>query len=146
MAVPKIAGPWSIDVTYRFRAFMRDWSDRVTTSEVVKLYGAAWSVYVQIARLALEEKQIKYSLVEVDIFAETGVPQEQLKRHPFGHSGLRAWRFPCLRGTRDRSLNRRRFPRLQAAADKSESSRPGKPDCWNTGCLCVSNAYLGYIR
>jgi glutathione S-transferase len=51
---------------------------------MVKLYGAAWSVYVRIARLALEEKQIKYSLVEVDVFAETGVPQEHLQRHPFG--------------------------------------------------------------
>lgn len=56
----------------------------MSTTEVVKLYGAAWSVYVRIARLALEEKQIKYSLVEVDVFAETGVPQEHLKRHPFG--------------------------------------------------------------
>jgi glutathione S-transferase len=56
----------------------------VSAAEVVKLYGAAWSVYVRIAGLALEEKQIKYSLVEVDVFAETGVPQEHLKRHPFG--------------------------------------------------------------
>ncbi|WP_144113869.1 glutathione S-transferase family protein [Paraburkholderia sp. BCC1886] len=54
------------------------------TTEVVKLYGAAWSVYVRIVRLALEEKQVKYDLVEVDVFAETGVPQEHLKRHPFG--------------------------------------------------------------
>jgi glutathione S-transferase len=41
-------------------------------------------VYVRIARLALEEKQVNYGLVEVDVFAETGVPQEHLKRHPFG--------------------------------------------------------------
>ncbi|WP_236062582.1 glutathione S-transferase N-terminal domain-containing protein [Paraburkholderia nemoris] len=54
------------------------------TTEVVNLYGAAWSVYVRIARLALEEKQINYRLVEVDVFAENGVPQEHLKRHPFG--------------------------------------------------------------
>lgn len=63
---------------------MSVWSYLVTTTEVVKLYGAAWSVYVRIARLALEEKQIKYSLVEVDVFADIGVPQEHLKRHPFG--------------------------------------------------------------
>lgn len=56
----------------------------MSTTEVVKLYGAAWSVYVRIVRLALEEKQVKYELVEVDIFAETGVPQEHLTRHPFG--------------------------------------------------------------
>ena len=48
------------------------------------LYGAAWSVYVRIARLALEEKQVTYDLVEVDVFAETGVPPEHLNRHPFG--------------------------------------------------------------
>lgn len=63
---------------------MHEWSDPVSTTEVVKLYGAAWSVYVRIARLALEEKQIKYSLVEVDVFSEAGVPQEHFKRHPFG--------------------------------------------------------------
>jgi glutathione S-transferase len=66
------------------RPLTHEWSDPVTTAEVVKLYGAAWSVYVRIARLALEEKQIKYSLVEVDVFAETGVPQEHFRRHPFG--------------------------------------------------------------
>ncbi|WP_027800247.1 glutathione S-transferase family protein [Paraburkholderia dilworthii] len=54
------------------------------TTEVVNLYGAAWSVYVRIVRLALEEKKVKYGLVEVDVFAETGVPQEHLTRHPFG--------------------------------------------------------------
>jgi glutathione S-transferase len=63
---------------------VRDWGEAVPTTEVVKLYGAAWSVYVRIVRLALEEKQVKYHLVEVDVFAETGVPQEHLKRHPFG--------------------------------------------------------------
>ncbi|WP_175053808.1 glutathione S-transferase family protein [Paraburkholderia sediminicola] len=51
---------------------------------MVKLYGAAWSVYVRIVRLALEEKQVKYDLIEVDVFAETGVPREHLARHPFG--------------------------------------------------------------
>jgi glutathione S-transferase len=53
-------------------------------TEGVKLYGAAWSIYVRIARLALEEKQVKYDLVEVDVFAGTGVPNEHLTRHPFG--------------------------------------------------------------
>ncbi|WP_236079202.1 hypothetical protein [Paraburkholderia nemoris] len=37
-------------------------------------------MYVRIARLALEEKQVSYGLVEVDVFAKTGVPQEHLKR------------------------------------------------------------------
>ncbi|SIT41531.1 Glutathione S-transferase domain protein [Paraburkholderia ribeironis] len=39
---------------------------------------------MRIVRLALEEKQVKYDLVEVDVFAKTGVPQEHLTRHPFG--------------------------------------------------------------
>lgn len=52
---------------------------------MVKLYGAAWSVYVRIVRLALEEKQVGYELVEVDVFAQTGVSQAHLQRHPFGH-------------------------------------------------------------
>jgi len=56
----------------------------VSAIGVVKQYGAAWSVYVRIARLALEEKQVSYGLVEVDVFAKTGVPQEHLKRQPFG--------------------------------------------------------------
>ena len=55
-----------------------------TTEEAPVLYGAAWSVYVRIARLALEEKHITYDLVEVDVFTETGVPPEHLTRHPFG--------------------------------------------------------------
>lgn len=54
------------------------------TAEVVKVYGAAWSVYVRIVRLALEEKQVNYDLIEVDVFTEAGVPREHLKRHPFG--------------------------------------------------------------
>lgn len=63
---------------------MRDWGDPVLTTAVVNLYGAAWSVYVRIARLALEEKRVDYVLREVDVFAKTGVPQEHLTRHPFG--------------------------------------------------------------
>ncbi|RVD71405.1 glutathione S-transferase family protein, partial [Mesorhizobium sp. M4A.F.Ca.ET.029.04.2.1] len=38
------------------------------------LYGADYSVYVRIARLALEEKGIGYDLVPVDVFAPEGVP------------------------------------------------------------------------
>ncbi|WP_242665790.1 glutathione S-transferase family protein [Paraburkholderia ginsengiterrae] len=56
----------------------------MATDEAVTLYGAAWSVYVRIVRLALAEKQVKYGLVEVDVFADTGVPHERLTRHPFG--------------------------------------------------------------
>jgi glutathione S-transferase len=48
------------------------------------LYGADYSVYVRIARMALEEKGVGYDLVPVDIFAEGGPPAWYLERHPFG--------------------------------------------------------------
>jgi glutathione S-transferase len=48
------------------------------------LYGAAYSVYTRIARLAFEEKGVPYRLVETDIFASGGPLPEYLRRHPFG--------------------------------------------------------------
>ncbi len=46
------------------------------------LYGPGYSTYARGARLALEEKGVAYSLVEVDFLQ--GMPEEQLARHPFG--------------------------------------------------------------
>jgi glutathione S-transferase len=48
------------------------------------LYGAAYSVYVRAVRLALEEKSVPYRLVDVDVFAPGGPPEEHRLRHPFG--------------------------------------------------------------
>ena len=48
-----------------------------------RLFGADYSVYVRIARLALAEKGIDYELVPVDIFDREGVPDWYLERHPF---------------------------------------------------------------
>ena len=48
------------------------------------LYGLSRSVYTRIARLALEEKGVRYKLEEVEIFGSTGAPVEHLARHPFG--------------------------------------------------------------
>lgn len=59
------------------------------------LYGADYSVYVRIARMALDEKGIGYDLVPVDVFAEGGPPAWYLDHHPFGripafeHDGFR---------------------------------------------------------
>ncbi len=50
----------------------------------VVLYGASYSVYVRIVRIALHEKRVPYDLVPVDVFAEEGVPPAHLERHPFG--------------------------------------------------------------
>ena len=61
----------------------------------VTVFGAAYSVYVRIVRLALEEKGVPYRLEEVDIFAEGGPPEDYLQRHPFAripafeHDGFR---------------------------------------------------------
>lgn len=61
------------------------------------LFGAAYSVYVRSARLALEEKGVPYRLEEVDIFAPGGPPPGYLQRHPFGripafeHDGFRLY-------------------------------------------------------
>ena len=52
------------------------------TGDVI-VFGAAYSVYVRIVRLALEEKGVPYRLEEIDIFAEGGPPADYLARHPF---------------------------------------------------------------
>lgn len=52
--------------------------------EKPQVFGAAYSVYVRIVRLALAEKGIDYALVPVDVFAEGGPPPGHLDRHPFG--------------------------------------------------------------
>ncbi|RWO07337.1 MAG: glutathione S-transferase family protein [Mesorhizobium sp.] len=59
------------------------------------VYGADYSVYVRIVRLALEEKGIGYELVPVDIFAADGIPgwyfdHQPFRRIPaFEHDGFR---------------------------------------------------------
>ena len=61
------------------------------------LFGAAYSVYVRAARLALAEKRIPYRLIEVDIFAPEGPPPDYVQRHPFKripafeHEGFRLY-------------------------------------------------------
>ena len=71
------------------------------TSDVT-LFGAAYSVYVQIVRLTLEEKGVPYRLVEVDIFAKASPPADYLKRQPFGripaleHDGFRLFETAAI--------------------------------------------------
>jgi glutathione S-transferase len=61
------------------------------------LFGAAYSVYVRSARLALEEKGVPYRLEEVDIFAPGGPPPSYREHQPFGripafeHDGFRLY-------------------------------------------------------
>jgi glutathione S-transferase len=66
------------------------------------LFGAAYSVYTRIARLALAEKQVAYRLVETDIFAASGPSAEYLERQPFGripafeHAGFRLYETAAI--------------------------------------------------
>jgi glutathione S-transferase len=56
----------------------------MTPPPPVQLHGLARSVYTRIARLALEEKGVPYTLHEVEIFGPDGVPASHRERHPFG--------------------------------------------------------------
>lgn len=47
------------------------------------LYGATYSVYTRIARLALLEKQVVHRFEEIDIFAPEGPPAHYRALHPF---------------------------------------------------------------
>ena len=50
----------------------------------IQLLGLRISVYTRIARLALEEKGVPYTLEEVDIFVDAGPPADYLVLNPFG--------------------------------------------------------------
>lgn len=66
------------------------------------LYGADYSVYVRIARLALLEKGVAHELVPLDIFAEGGPPAWYVELHPFRkipaleHEGLRLFETSAI--------------------------------------------------
>ena len=66
------------------------------------LYGADYSVYVRIARMALEEKGVGYELVPLDIFAAEGIPAWYMEHHPFGripafeHDGFRLFETSAI--------------------------------------------------
>ena len=66
------------------------------------LYGLSRSVYTRIARLALEEKGVRYTLEEVEIFGPAGAPAEHRARHPFGripafeHDGFKLYETSAI--------------------------------------------------
>lgn len=71
-------------------------------SDLPVVYGAPYSVYVRAVRLVLAEKGIKYRLVPIDVFADTGIPKELLERQPFGripafeHDGFRLYESSAI--------------------------------------------------
>jgi glutathione S-transferase len=50
----------------------------------ITLFGLTRSVYTRIVRMVLAEKDVAYTLEEVEIFSAQGVPPMHLARHPFG--------------------------------------------------------------
>lgn len=67
-----------------------------------RLFGAAYSVYVRIARLTLIEKGVDHELVTVDIFSADGMPDWYAGYHPFGkipafeHGSLRLFETAAI--------------------------------------------------
>lgn len=80
------------------------------------LFGARYSVYTRIARLALAEKGVAYRLEEIDVFAPGGPPSVYLARQPFGripafeHRGLRLYESGAISRYVDEAFE---GPRLQ---------------------------------
>lgn len=68
----------------------------------VVVYGATYSVYVRIVRAVLNEKQVAYELVPVDVFSQDGLSPGYLDRHPFGripafeHDGFRLFETSAI--------------------------------------------------
>ena len=87
------------------------------------VFGAAYSVYVRIVRLALAEKGIACDLTPVDIFAADG-PGRYLERHPFGripafeHTGFRLYETGAIARYVDEAFD---GPALQPSDPKTRA-------------------------
>ncbi|RWL45606.1 MAG: glutathione S-transferase family protein [Mesorhizobium sp.] len=88
------------------------------------LYGADYSVYVRIVRMALQEKGVDYELVPLDIFAAEGIPAWYLELHPFGripafeHDGFRLFETGAIARYVDEAFD---GPALQPADARSRA-------------------------
>jgi glutathione S-transferase len=89
----------------------------------VTLHGMHYSVYVRVARLALAEKRVDYTLAEVNPFAPEISP-EHLKRHPFNrvpvleHDGFSVYETAAIARYVDEAFD---GPRLQPAEAKDRA-------------------------
>jgi len=100
------------------------------TAQSLLLFGLERSVYTRIARLALEEKGVPYSLREVEIFGPGGVPQEHLRRHPFGripvlqHGNFSLYETGAITRYVDERISRPRLQPLSPPAARTHE--PGR--------------------
>ena len=76
------------------------------------LFGAAYSVYARVVRLALVEKHVAYRLIEIDVFAPAGPPADYVQCHPFkrisafGIKGYRLYETGAIARYVDNSFSR----------------------------------------
>jgi glutathione S-transferase len=88
------------------------------------VYGADYSVYVRIVRLALHEKGVDYDLVPIDVFAPEGPDPAYLQRQPFGripafeHDGFRLYETGAIARYIDEAFD---GPGLQPAEPKARA-------------------------
>ena len=92
------------------------------------LYGADYSVYVRIARLALIEKNVDHELIPVDVFSPEGLPSWYLALNPFGripafeHDGLVLYETAAIARYIDEAFQGRSLqpddPRARAAMNQ----------------------------
>lgn len=88
------------------------------------LYGAPYSVYVRIVRLALEEKSVDYVLREVDIFNSDTSSDTDAQRHPFHriptfeHDGFALYETAAIAGYIDETFPE---PALMPAGTRSRA-------------------------
>ena len=110
------------------------------------LFGLERSVYTRIARLALEEKAVPYSLQEVEIFGPEGAPKEHFQAASVrAHSRPAARCVVSLRNERDRSIRGRGLPGPRAATNQPVTARSDEPGHRHSGLLRIPPDGMGYL-
>lgn len=95
-----------------------------TDGEELLLYGADYSVYSRIARLALLAKGVPHRLVQTDVFDDPAARAEQRHRHPFGripaldHGGFRLYETTAITRYVDEAFD---GPALQPAEPRARA-------------------------
>ena len=108
--------------------------------------GLSRSVYTRIARLALEEKGVRYTLEEVEIFGPAGVPAEHLARQPFGRiPSFRSRRLHAVRDRCDHSLRGRGVHRNAAATAGAAGAGAHEPGDRDRGLVLLPADDLGRL-
>ena len=101
----------------RWRIICRSAAAEAVTGKP-RVFGASYSVFVRVVRLALAEKGVACEQVPVDVFAPEGLPPGYGERHPFGripafeHNGFALYETGAITRYVDEAFE---GPRLQPA-------------------------------